>query len=127
MVDDEDDLEAGEAAEVVSVPVQKTLTPEDSVVEVIKAPLVRKMTLKKVADAVAPEAAPATTVSMANFLANRRKQIPPPSMPSMVAVEAFLANKPVEAVSVNVIEPVVEEPIQVPSGPIPSIMCHPLG
>ena len=113
---------------MVSVPVQKTLTPkEDLEVEVIETPLVRNRTLKKAADAVAPEAAPAAAVSMANFLANRGKQIPLPSVPSMAVVEAFLANEPVEAVPVNVIEPVTEEPIQAPAGPIPSVLCHPLG
>ena len=128
LVDDEDDLEAREATEVVSVPVQKTPTlEEDSEVKVIEVPLVRKMTLKKAADAVALEDAPAAVVSMANFLTNRRKQIPHPSVLLMAAIEAFLANEPVEAVSMNVIEPVAEEPIQVPAGPIPSVLCHPLG
>ena len=127
LVDDDDDLETGDA-KVVSVPVQKAPTPEEeSDIEVIKAPLVRKRTLKKAADAAIPEAAPATAVNMANFFANRRKQIPLPFVPSMVAVEAFLANEPVEAVPVTVIEPVAEEPIQAPVGPIPSVLCHPLG
>ena len=27
----------------------------------------------------------------------------------------------------NVVEPVAEEPIQAPNGPVPSILCHPLG
>ena len=45
----------------------------------------------------------------------------------MAKVEAFLANEHVEAISVNVVEPVAEEPIQAPGGPIPSVLCHHLG
>ena len=48
-------------------------------------------------------------------------------MPPIVNVEAFLANEPVEAVPMNVIEPVAEEPIQAPGGPVPLVLCHPLG
>ena len=128
LVDDEDDLETEELVEVVSISVQKVPTPEEeSKVKAIKAPLARKMTLKKAADAAIPEAAPAAAVNMSKFLANKRKQIPPLSMPLMAAVEAFLANEPVEAIPVNILEPIVEESIQAPAGPIPSILCHPLG
>jgi hypothetical protein len=128
LVDDKDDLEVGEPAEVISVPVQKAPTlEEESKVKVIKAHLARKRILKKATDVAIPEAALAVAVNMANFLANRRKQIPPPSGASMAAIEAFLANEPVKAVPVNVVEPVAEEPIQAPTSPIPSIMCHPLG
>ena len=45
----------------------------------------------------------------------------------MAVIKAFLANEPVEVIPMNVIEPVVEEPIQAPAGPIPSVLCHPLG
>ena len=45
----------------------------------------------------------------------------------MADVEAFLANEPVEAILVNAVEPVAEEPIQAPGGPIPSVLCQPLG
>ena len=45
----------------------------------------------------------------------------------MADVEVFLANKPVKAIPVNIVESVVEESIQAPVGPIPSILCHPLG
>ena len=128
LVDDEDDLETGEPVEVVSILIQKASTlEEESDIEVIEVPLVRKRTLKKVVDAAIPEAAPAAAVNMANFLANRGKQIPPPSVSSMMAVEAFLANVPVEAVLVNVIKSVAEKPIQALAGPIPSVLCHPLG
>ena len=90
----------------------------------IEVPFPRKKKLKKAADVAAPKAIPAMAVNVANFLANQRKQVPPPSMPPMVEVEAFLANEPMEAIPVNVVEPVKEEPIQAPSGPIPSIRCR---
>ena len=64
---------------------------------------------------------------MANFLANRKRQMPPPSVPRMDAVEAFLANEPVEAISLTVAGPALEEPIRAPDGPIPSALGHPLG
>jgi hypothetical protein len=66
-------------------------------------------------------------MNVASFLVARRKQIPPPSVPRMADVEAFLANEPVEAVLVNVAELNLEEPIQVLGGPIPSILNHLLG
>ena len=93
----------------------------------IEALLTRKRTLKKVADTAAPGAVPAVAVNMANFLANRRRQVPPPSVPRMDVVEAFLANEPIEAILVTVAGPAVEEPIQAPDGPIPSALGHPLG
>ena len=92
LVDDEEDLETGEPVKVASVPVQKASTPEEkSKVEVIEAPLIRKRTLKKAADDVGLEATLTVVVSMANLLANRRKQIPLPSVLSMATFEAFLA------------------------------------
>ena len=93
----------------------------------IEAPLMRKRTLKKAVDATAPRAVPAAAVNMANFLANRRRHVPPPSVPRMDAVEAFLANEPVEAILVTVTGPALKEPIQVPDSPIPSALGHPLG
>jgi hypothetical protein len=44
----------------------------------------------------------------------------------MEEVAAFLANEPVLAVPVNVVG-LVEEPLQAPEGPIPSVLNHPLG
>ena len=127
LVDDEDDVEAGQLAEATSVLVPKALTlREGSKVEVIEAPLMRKGTLKKVVDAAAPRAMLATMVNMANFLANWRRQVPPPSVPRMDTIEAFLANEPVEAIPVTVVGAAVEEPIQAPDGPIPLALGHPL-
>jgi hypothetical protein len=87
---------------------------------VIEAPLVKKRKLKKVVEPLAPvaesaasvieTAAPAVKiVNVADFLAARRKQAPPPSVLRMADVEAFLANEPVMAVPVNVLEPSTEE------------------
>jgi hypothetical protein len=45
----------------------------------------------------------------------------------MADVEAFLASEPVEAVPVNAVELVAEEPMQASGGPIPSILNQPLG
>ena len=54
LVDEEDDLEVGKPAKAASVPVTKALTPnEESEVEVIEVPLVRKRTLKKATDVAA--------------------------------------------------------------------------
>ena len=126
--DDEDDVEARQPVEATSVPVPKALTPrEESKVEVLEAPFTRKRTLKKVADAAAPRVVPAVAVNMANFLANRRRQVPPPSVPRMDAVETFLANEPVEAIPMTIVGPAVGEPIRAPDGPIPSALGHPLG
>ena len=73
LVDEEDDLKAGKLAKVASVPTYKAPTLRDeSEVEVIEAPLVRKRTLKKTAD-VAAKAVFIVAVTMANFIANRRK------------------------------------------------------
>ena len=87
----------------------------------------RKRTLKKAVDVATPGAVPVAAVNMANFLANRRRQVPPPSVPRMDVVEAFLANKPVEAIPVTVAGPIVKVLIQAPDGPIPSALGHPLG
>ena len=128
LVDDEDDVEAGQPAEATSVLIPKAPTPrEESKVEVIEAPLMRKRTLKKAVDAATLGAVPVAEVNMANFLANRRRQVPHPSVPRMDVVEAFLANEPVEAILVTVARQVVKEPIQAPDGPIPSALGHPLG
>jgi hypothetical protein len=88
------------------------LVAEESDVQVIKAPLVRKRKLKKGIEPVASDIehaakvieTAASTVKVANvagFLVAQRKQTPPPFVPRMADVEAFLANEPVMAVLVN--------------------------
>ena len=128
LVDYEEDLEVEEPAKVTSVLVPKAPTlGEESEVKVIEVPLVRKRTPKKVANVATPEAILAVAMNVASFLANQRKQAPLPSVPPMAEVEAFLANELMEAILVNAVELVAEELIQAPDGPIPSILCHPLG
>jgi hypothetical protein len=51
-------------------------------------------------------------VNVASFLATQRKQIPPPSVLHMADVEAFLPNEPIEAIPVNAVESIAEEPMQ---------------
>jgi hypothetical protein len=133
LVDEEEEAVAEKPTEMPSIPALGVPTlREDSEVEVIEVPLVRKRKLKKAAEiaapeAAAPEAVPTVAATMANFLAVRRRQAPPPSIPRMEAVEAFLANEPIEAFPVTVAGPVVEQLLRAPDGPIPSILAHPLG
>ena len=71
LVDEEEDLEARQPTKATSVPV---LVPiKDSELEVVEVPLLRKRTLKKVADVAASEVEPVTVVNVANFLATQRK------------------------------------------------------
>jgi hypothetical protein len=112
LVDEEEEVEAEKPVEVASVPAPKISNPrEDSEVEVIEAPLMRKRTLTKAVDVAAPGAIPTAAATMANFLAAWRKQAPPPSVPRMETIEAFLANEPIEAVPVTVVGPIVEQPL----------------
>ena len=125
LVNEEEDLEAGQPAEAASVPIPVPI--EDSEVKVVEVPLMRKRTLKKAAEATAPEVEPVATINVANFQAARKKQIPPPTVPPMADVEAFLANEPVEAIPVKAVKPVAEEPLHAPGGPLPSVLNNPLG
>jgi hypothetical protein len=139
LVDEEEDLEIEQPAEAILGPTPQVSTPaEESEVEVIEVPFVKKRKLKKVVEPAAPVVEPVAPVvklvavvveamNVASFLVARRKQIPPPSVPCMADVEAFLANEPVEAVLVNVAELNLEELIQVLGGRIPSILNHLLG
>ena len=56
---------------------------------------------------------------VASFLAARKRPMPKPSMPCMANVEVFLANEPVVASQIAT-EPLLEEPLQVPKGLIPT-------
>jgi hypothetical protein len=146
LADEEDELEAKTSVKAVAEPTTLVSVPaEESDVQVIEAPLVKKRKLKKVAKPdiratkpaalviepaakVIETAAPAAkAVNIAFFLVARRKQAPHPSMLRMADVEAFLANEPVLVELVNVVEPVVEGPLRAPEGHIPSVLNHPLG
>jgi hypothetical protein len=84
----------------------------------------RKKKLTKMATAVALEA---KVVNVASFLAAKRNQIPSPPVLCVADVEVFISIEPIEAVPMNVVESVLEEPLQAPGGLIPSILNHPLG
>jgi hypothetical protein len=95
---------------------------------VIEAPLVKKRKLRKMVDPTVPVTEPATLViepsakvietaapavkvtNVAGFLVAWRKQAPPPSVPRMANIEAFLANEPVLAIPMNMVE-LSEEPL----------------
>jgi hypothetical protein len=68
----------------------------------------------------------ANVVNVAGFLAARRNQASPPSVPRVEEVAAFLANEPILTVPVNVAG-LVDEPLMAPEGPIPSVLNRQLG
>jgi hypothetical protein len=92
LVDEDEDLETQQPLEAASGPVSTVPTPcEESDVEVIEVPLLKKRKLTKVVKVVVPKVKEAQNV--ANFLAARRRQMPKPSVPHAANVEAFLANE----------------------------------
>jgi hypothetical protein len=110
---------------------------EESNVQVIEAPLAKKRKLRKGAEPTVPATKPAALViepsaptvkatGVADFLAARRHQAPPPSVPRVKDVAAFLANEPVLAIPVNMVG-LVEKPLQAPKGLTPSMLDYPLG
>jgi hypothetical protein len=138
LADEEDELEVEE-------PVTATLEPtplveasaEESDIQVVEAPVVKRRKLTKETEPTVPVVEPAApligtavppiqTANVAGFLAARRNQAPPPSVPQAEEVAAFLANEPVLAVPMNVVG-LVDGPLQAPEGPIPSMLDHPLG
>jgi hypothetical protein len=134
--EEESDAEKTVEATPEQTPLAK-VPAEESDVQVIEAPLVKKRKLKRVAEPNIPAVEPATPMvetailaikvtNVADFLAARRSQAPPPSVPRVEDVAAFLANEPVLAVPVN-IAGLVEETLQALEGPIPSVLNHPLG
>jgi hypothetical protein len=105
---------------------------------VVKAPLIKRKEAEKGVGAYSAggrdllrlpveTVAPAVKVAnVAGFLAARRSQAPPPSVPRVEEVAAFLANEPILVVLVNAVG-LVEEPLVVPEGPIPSVLNQQLG
>jgi hypothetical protein len=127
---------------------QEKVHVEESDVQEVEAPLIKRKKLKKGAEPTALEVEPvAPTVeaiapaikvpNVAGFLVARRGQAPPPSMPRVEEVTAFLANELIPAVSMNAVELVeeplvvpeelVKEPLGVPEEPIPSMLNQQLG
>ena len=84
LVDEEEEAMVEKPVEAASIPAPGIPTPrEDSEVEVIEAPLMRKRKLKKAVEAAAPKAVSTAAATMANFLAARRRQALPPLVPRM--------------------------------------------
>jgi hypothetical protein len=115
---DEEDVEAKQPVEASPRTTSQVLAPvKELEVQVIEVSLVKNRKLKKATEPTAPVIETATSVvkvvNMAGFLVARKKQVPPPSVPHMVDVEAFLANEPVLAILMNVVKP-VEEPLRAP-------------
>jgi hypothetical protein len=98
--------------------------------QVIEASLLKERRLRKgvepTTSVIEPLAPVIKPTGVASFLAARRQQAPPPSVPRVEAVAAFLANEPILAVPVNVAGQ-AEEPLLAAEGPIPSTLSHPLG
>jgi hypothetical protein len=133
---EESDVEKTVEATPEQTPLSK-VPVDESDVQVIEAPLVKKRKLKRVDKPTVQVVEPTALVvevavpnvkatNVTGFLAARRSQAPPPSVPRVEDVAVFLANEPVLAVPVNVAG-LVEEPLQAPEGPIPSVLNHPLG
>jgi hypothetical protein len=116
---------------------QDKVPTEESDVQVVEAHLIKRKKLKRGSKPTAPEVEPAAPAvetvapavkvpNVAGFLAARRSQAPPPSVPRVEEVVAFLANEPIPAVPVNAVE-LVEEPLVAPEGPIPPVLNRQLG
>jgi hypothetical protein len=123
LLDEEESPEAGGPAKDLPGPVPKTHSATDESVEVVEAPLVKKRKLTRAAgiDPKVDEAA-----GVAGFLASRRLNAAPLSIPPLGEVEKFIANEPVLAVPVAVARMAEEEPLRVPEGSIP-VLSQPLG
>jgi hypothetical protein len=92
LVDEDEVPEVQQPLKAAPRPVPKVSTPvEESKVEVIEAPLVKKRKLTKAVEAAASQVDEAQNV--ANFLATQRKRMPMPSMPRIANIKAFLANR----------------------------------
>jgi hypothetical protein len=123
LLDEEESPEAGGPAKDLPGPVPKTHSATDESVEVVEAPLAKKRKLTRAAgiDPKVDEAA-----GVAGFLASRRLNAAPLSIPPLGEVEKFIANEPVLAVPVAVARMAEEEPLRVPEGSIP-VLSQPLG
>jgi hypothetical protein len=96
LVEEDEELEAQQPLEATPRLVLTSPTPgEESKIEVIEAPLVKK---RKLVKRVEVAALVAETKNVANFLAARRKQAPKPSVAPLVSIKAFLANDPSRSV-----------------------------
>jgi hypothetical protein len=123
LLDEEERPEVGGPAKDLPRPVPRTHSATDESVEVVEAPLAKKRTLTRAAG-INPKVDEAAGV--AGFLASRRLNAAPLSIPPLGEVEKFIANKPVLAVPVAVARMAEEEPLRVPEGSIP-MLSQPFG
>jgi hypothetical protein len=142
LLDEEESPEAGGPAKHLpgsDLPgsARKAHSATEESAEVVEAPLAKKRKLTKAAGTGAPAAetgAPAAgtgprideATGVAGFLASRRMNAAPLSIPPLGEVEKFIANEPVLAVPVAVARVAEEEPLRVPEGSIP-VLSQPLG
>jgi hypothetical protein len=113
-----------------TVPVVKTTVPTSPVVEpttlVVETAIPTASVVEPTAPMVKTDVPTIKVTNVVGFLAARRGQAPPPSVPRVEKVAAFLFNEPILAVPTNAVG-LVEEPLRVPKGPIPSMLDRPLG
>jgi hypothetical protein len=130
LLDEEGSPEAGGPVQDLLDPARRTHSAAEESVEVVEAPLVKKRRLTKAAGTDIPAAGSGPQVDemagVAGFLASRRKKATLPSIPLVVEVEKFIANKPVLTVPMAVAKVANEEPLRVPEGSIPAL-SQPLG
>jgi hypothetical protein len=123
LLDEEESPEAGGPAKDLPGPVPRTHSATDESVEVVEAPLAKKRKLTRAAG-INPKVDEAAGV--AGFLASRRLNAAPLSIPPLGEVEKFIANEPVLAVPMAVARMAEEEPLRVPEGSIP-MLSQPFG
>jgi hypothetical protein len=123
LLDEEESPEADGPAKDLPGPAPKTHSATNESVEVVEAPLAKKRKLTRAAGtgSQVDEAA-----GVAGFLASRRMNAAPLSIPPLGEVEKFIANEPVLAVPVAVARVAEEEPLRVPEGSI-HVLSQPLG
>jgi hypothetical protein len=130
LLDEKGIPEAGGPAKDLPGSARKTHSATEESVEVVEAPIAKKRKLTRAAGTGAPAAGTSAQVEeaagVAGFLASRRMNVAPLSIPPLGEVEKFIANEPVLAVPVAVARVAEEEPLRVPEGSIP-VLSQPLG
>jgi hypothetical protein len=120
LLDEEESPETAGPAKDLPGSARKTHSATEESVEVVEAPLAKKRKLTRAAGDGAPAAGAGTgpqideATGVAGFLASRRVNAAPLSIPPLGEVEKFIANEPVLAVPVAVARVAEEEPIRVP-------------
>jgi hypothetical protein len=130
LLDEEESPETGGPTKDLPGPTRKTHSATEESVEVVEAPLVKKRKLTRATGTGAPAAGTGPQVDkaagVAGFLASRRKNAMPLSIPPLGEVKKFIANEPILAIPVAVAKVAEEEPLRAPEGSIP-VLSQPLG